>query len=83
MTKHDWTVLLIRILGLYFFATYLATFITTTAALGIAIYSGPKQPLNLTLLQGCFASAIILILASALISKANKIAAFLFRFDKK
>ncbi|GAT31778.1 hypothetical protein TSACC_2172 [Terrimicrobium sacchariphilum] len=83
MTKHDWTVLLIRILGLYFLATYLATFITSTATLGIAIYSSPKQPLNLTLVQGAFASAIILILASALISKAHKIAIFLFRFDKK
>ncbi len=83
MTKHDWTVLLIRILGLYFLATHLATFITTTATLGITIYSNPKQPLNLFMWQGPFASAIILILASVLISKADKIATFLFRLDKK
>ncbi|PTX97123.1 hypothetical protein DB345_08085 [Spartobacteria bacterium LR76] len=83
MTKHDWTVLMIRTLGLYLLATYLVPFVTTTTTLGITIYSNPKQPLNLLMWQGLFATATTLILASALISKADKIAAFLLRLDKK
>ncbi len=55
MTKHDWTVLVIRSLGLYLLATYLVPFVTTTATLGITIYSNPKQQLTLLMWQGMLA----------------------------
>ena len=85
MTKKDWTILFIRILGLYLIATHIATFAVTTASLVIAATQTQEVARaagQAYMWTGPFASAMVLLIGVLLIAKANGVASILLKTDK-
>lgn len=84
MTKHDWTALFIRILGLYLIATHVATFAVTTASLIIASTQKDEaaRVASQYLWSGPFASAMVLVIGVLLIARAGGLASLLLKKDK-
>lgn len=86
MTKKDWTVLFIRILGLYLIATHIATFAVTTASLIINATTQTPEAARLAsqtyIWSGPFASLFVLLIGGSLIIKAQTVAAALLKKDK-
>jgi hypothetical protein len=84
MTKHDWTALFIRILGLYLIATHIATFAVTTASLVIASTQKAEaaRAASQYMWSGPFASAMVLMIGLVLIAKADGLAAVLLKKGK-
>ena len=86
MNKDDWTVLFVRVVGLYLVATHLATFATTTASLLIALNQsapGARPPINIYLWQGPVVSALVLVIGLFLILKASAVSAAIQKHDKR
>lgn len=83
MTKDDWTVLFVRVVGLYLVATHTATFATTTSSLIVAMMesSAGRQP-NIYLWQGPLVSALVLVIGLLLIFKASAISKAIQKNDK-
>ena len=85
MTKKDWTVLFIRILGLYLIATHIATFAVTTATLLISTTQTPEAARAASqayMWSGPFASLLVLLIGGSLIIKAQTVATMLLKKDK-
>lgn len=86
MSKNDWTVLFVRVVGLYLVATHLATFAITAASLIITLMQTKGAGLttaNLYVWQGPFVSTLALIIGLLLIFQAGPIAAAIQRNDPK
>lgn len=80
MNKNDWTILFVRLLGLYLVAIHIATFATTAATLAIVLTQGPKGvPINYSVWQAPTVSLLILVIGIFLIAKAPAINAILQR----
>lgn len=78
MNKNDWTILFVRLLGLYLVAIHIATFATTAATLVIVLTQGPKNvPINYSVWQAPTVSLLILLIGILLIAKAAAINATL------
>ena len=85
MNKNDWTVLFVRVVGLYLVATHLATFTTTTASLIIALTQaaeGTHPPVNIYLWQGPVVSALVLVIGLFLILRASAVSTAIQKNDK-
>ena len=85
MTKNDWTVLFVRLVGLYLVATHFATFATTTASLVVALTNAvdPRQVTNnIYLWQGPVVSALVLASGLLLIFKASTVSAIIQKNDR-
>lgn len=84
MTKKDWTILFVRLLGLYLIGTHLATFATTSASLIITLLSGsPGRSIQLSLFQVPVISLIALLVGLFLVLKASTVTAMLEKHDKR
>jgi len=86
MSKDDWTVLFVRVVGLYLVATHLAAFVTTTASLLIALKQsaeGAHPPVNIYLWQGPVVSSIVLAIGLFLILRASAVSAAIQKSDKR
>lgn len=86
MTKDDWTVLFVRVVGLYLVATHFAAFATTTATLLIALKQsteGAHQPVSIYVWQGPVVSSLVLAVGLFLILKASAVSAAIQRSDKR
>ncbi|MCX6970440.1 MAG: hypothetical protein NTV93_09845 [Verrucomicrobia bacterium] len=73
MTKNDWTVLFVRVVGLYLVATHLASFVTTSASLIVALTQAMDKrqvSANIYMWQGPVVSGLVLILKASTISTA-------------
>lgn len=78
MNKNDWTILFVRLLGLYLVAIHIATFATTAATLVIVLTQGPKNvPVSYSVWQAPTVSLFILLIGLLLIAKAPSINAIL------
>jgi len=76
MNKNDWTVLFVRVVGLYLVATHLATFTTTAASLIIALAQGAgtrQVAANIYLWQGPVASGLVLLIGLFLVLRASAV----------
>ena len=85
MTKDDWTVLFVRVVGLYLVATHLATFVTTTASLLIALTQsaqGAHPPVNIYLWQGPVVSGLVLVIGLFLILRATIVSKAIQNHDR-
>jgi hypothetical protein len=82
MTKDDWTILFVRLVGLYLLVTHLATFATTTAGLILALTQNPRGPNTLYIWQSPVVSLIVLLVAIFLITKAATINRILQKYDR-
>ena len=85
MNKNDWTVLFVRVVGLYLVATHLATFTTTTASLIIALTQAPvtrQVAANIYLWQGPVVSGLVLVIGLLLIFKAAAVSAIIQKNDR-
>ncbi len=85
MTKKDWTILFIRILGLYLVATHVATVAVTTASLIIASNQTPeagRAASQAYMWSGPFAALFVLLIGGTLILKAETVATMLLKKDK-
>ena len=85
MSKNDWTVLFVRVVGLYLVATHLATFATTTASLIITLTQSAdvrKIPVNIYLWQGPVVSALVLLIGLLLIFKASAVSTSIQKHDR-
>lgn len=85
MNKDDWTVLFVRVVGLYLAATHLATFTTTTASLVIALTQsaqGAHPPVNIYLWQGPVVSGLVLVIGLFLILRASAVSKAIQKNDK-
>lgn len=85
MTKNDWTVLFVRVVGLYLVATHLATFTTTTASLIVALSQAmdKRQVLsNIYSWQGPVVSALVLVIGLLLIFRASTVSTMIQKNDK-
>lgn len=85
MTKKDWTVLFIRILGLYLIAMHIATFTVSTAKLVLAATETQEVARaagQAYMWSGPFAAAMMLVIGVLLIAKANGVAAILLKTDE-
>ena len=84
MSKNDWTVLFVRVVGLYLVATHLAAFATTTASLIIALTHavGARQvAANIYLWQGPVVSALTLGIGLLLVLNARSVGTILQKND--
>jgi len=85
MNKDDWTVLFVRVVGLYLVATHLATFTTTTASLIIALTQsaqGAHPPVAIYLWQGPVVSGLVLVIGLFLILRASAVSKAIQKNDK-
>ena len=83
MSKDDWTVLFVRVVGLYLVATHLATFATTTASLILALTQAPAgRPPNIYLWQGPVVSALVLVIGLLLIFRASAVSKAIQKNDR-
>ena len=85
MNKDDWTVLFVRVVGLYLVATHLATFTTTAASLIIALTQAidtRQVTSNIYLWQGPVVSGLVLVIGLLLIFKATTISAIIQKNDR-
>jgi len=85
MNKDDWTILFVRVVGLYLVATHLATFTTTTASLIIALTqaaSTRQVAANIYLWQGPVVSGLVLVIGLLLIFKASAVSAIIQKNDR-
>ena len=85
MNKDDWTILFVRVVGLYLVATHLATVTTTTASLIIALAQAPgnrQVTANIYLWQGPVVSVLVLVIGLLLIFKATAVSAIIQKNDK-
>ncbi len=85
MNKNAWTVLFVRVVGLYLVATHLATFATTTASLLIALTHAVdtrQVTSNIYLWQGPVVSGLVLVIGLLLIFKASAVSAIIQKNDK-
>ncbi len=84
MSKNDWTVLFVRVVGLYLVATHLATFAITTASLVITLLQTKGAAFNAASLyayQGPFVSILALLIGLLMIFQAGPIAAAIQKND--
>lgn len=83
MNKHDWTVVLVRLLGLYLVGVHLGTFLTAFAALCLMIAQrgAPWVFSNVLTWQGCAVSALALIIGLTLIFQAPGIVRYIDRSE--
>ena len=85
MSKNDWTVLFVRLVGLYLVATHFATFVTTTASLAVALTRAVdtrQVANNIYLWQGPVVSALVLVSGLLLIFKASTVGAIIQKNDR-
>ena len=84
MSKDDWTVLFVRVVGLYLVATHLATFTTTTASLIVALTqaAGRQPPATIYLWQGPVVSALVLVIGLLLIFRASAVSKAIQKNDR-
>lgn len=85
MTKNDWTVLFVRVVGLYLVATHLASFVTTSASLIVAltqVMDKRQVTANIYLWQGPVVSGLVLIIGLLLILKASTVSAAIQKHDR-
>jgi len=85
VNKNDWTVLFVRVVGLYLVATHFATFTTTTASLILALTQsvGTRQVTsNIFLWQGPAVSGLVLVIGLLIIFKATIISAIIQKNDR-
>lgn len=83
MNKNDWTILFVRVVGLYLVVTHLATFATTAASLAIALTQAvDRRQVAIYLWQGPVVSALVLAIGLLLIFKASTISAIIQKNDK-
>ena len=85
MSKNDWTVLFVRVVGLYLVATHLATFTTTAASLIIALAQAPgtrQVTANIYLWQGPVVSGLVLLIGLLLIFKAAAVSSIIQKNDR-
>ena len=84
MSKDDWTVLFVRVVGLYLVATHLATFTTTTASLIVALTqaAGRQPPATIDLWQGPVVSALVLVIGLLLIFRASAVSKAIQKNDR-
>ena len=85
MNKDDWTVLFVRVVGLYLVATHLATFTATTASLVIALAqpAGTRQvTASIYLWQGPVVSGLVLVIGLFLILRASAVSKAIQKNDK-
>ncbi|MFZ4775304.1 MAG: hypothetical protein ACOYM3_08085 [Terrimicrobiaceae bacterium] len=84
MTKNDWTTLFVRVVGLYLVATHVATFVTTSASLAIALTQAVDKrqvTANIYLWQGPLVSALVLAVGLLLVFKSSTVSAILQKND--
>ncbi len=85
MTKNDWTVLFVRVVGLYLVATHLASFVTTSASLIVALTQAMDRrqvTANIYVWQGPVVSGLVLIIGLLLILKASTVSAAIQKHDR-
>lgn len=85
MTKNDWTVLFVRVVGLYLVATHLASFVTTSASLIVALTQAMDRrqvTANIYIWQGPVVSGLVLIIGLLLILKASTVSAAIQKHDR-
>jgi hypothetical protein len=85
MTKNDWTVLFVRVVGLYLVATHLASFVTTSASLIVAFTQAMDKrqvTASIYLWQGPVVSGLVLIIGLLLILKASTVSTAIQKHDK-
>ena len=85
MTKNDWTVLFVRVVGLYLVATHLASFVTTSASLVVALTQAMDKrqvTANIYLWQGPVVSGLVLAIGLLLILKASTVSAAIQKHDR-
>ncbi len=85
MNKNDWTTLFVRVVGLYLVATHMATFVTTSASLAIALTQAvDKRQVtgNIYLWQGPMVSALVLAIGLILIFKSSIVSTIIQKNDK-
>jgi len=77
--------LFVRVVGLYLVATHLATFVTTSASLLVALSQSIDRrqvTANIYLWQGPVVSALVLVIGTLLILKASTISAAIQKHDR-
>jgi hypothetical protein len=85
MTKNDWTVLFVRVVGLYLVATHLASFVTTTASLVVAltqVMDKRQVTANIYVWQGPVVSGLVLVIGLLLILKASTVSTAIQKHDR-
>ena len=85
MTKNDWTILFVRVVGLYLIATHLASFVTTTASLVVAltqVMDKRQVTANIYVWQGPVVSGLVLVIGLLLILKASTVSTAIQKHDR-
>lgn len=84
MTKDDWTLILVRLLGLYLIGTHLGAFITAVSTLIIVVSREPNlQNMPINTWQAPVVTTIGLVVGILLATKSRAVAAALQKSDKK
>ena len=81
MTKHDWLVLFVRVLGLYLIGTYLGSFVASLVACVAVILQ--KTPTDIYVWKAPMVSGIVLIIGLVLVFAAPGVARVIEGDDRK
>ena len=84
MTRDDWTLIAVRILGLYLIGIHLGPFITAISTLIIVLTQSPNfQTMPVITWQSPVVTTIGLVVGLVLVSQSRAVAATLQKGDKK
>lgn len=84
MTRDDWTLIAVRVLGLYLIGTQLGAFITAVSTLIIVVSREPNlQNMPVSAWQAPVITTIALVAGIVFVTKARTIATSLQKADKK
>jgi hypothetical protein len=84
MTRDDWTLIAVRVLGLYLIGTQLGAFITSVSTLIIVVTRDPNlQNMPVSAWQAPVITTIVLVAGIVFVTKSRSIATWLQKSDKK